>query len=81
VDVLVCTQNATARSLSAGELADCARAIFGTERVLLVEDLTGALDEAARVAAAAPGSESDPTRVLITGSVVTIAQAMALLGR
>jgi dihydrofolate synthase/folylpolyglutamate synthase len=81
VDVLVCTQNATARSLSAGELADCARAIFGTERVLLVEDLAGALDEAARVAAAAPGSESDPTRVLVTGSVVTIAQAMALLGR
>ncbi len=73
VDVVVATQNGSARCLPAGELAELAGHCLGPDRVLQADDLPGAL-ELARARAASPGSG-----VLVTGSVVTVGEARRAL--
>jgi len=73
-EVLV-TGNGSARSLPPGELADLAVDALGADRVSVFPDLAAALDAARYRAAEQPGR----TAVLVTGSVVTAGEALALL--
>lgn len=78
METVVCTQNSTARAMSAAELGAEAEEVFGEDRVVVVPRLDDALDEAIRLAeekAAALGSGG----VLVTGSVITAGEARLLL--
>jgi dihydrofolate synthase/folylpolyglutamate synthase len=78
---LVCTQNSTSRSMSAAALGRAAVEVFGEDRVTVVPDLAEAIDRAATLAEA--GEAIDVSigagAVLVTGSVVTVGEARAML--
>ncbi|MGN0064839.1 MAG: bifunctional folylpolyglutamate synthase/dihydrofolate synthase [Nocardioides sp.] len=78
---LVCTQNSTPRSMSAEVLGRSALEVFGEDRVTVVADLADAIDRAATLAEAgeAVSSSIGSGAVLVTGSVVTVGEARALL--
>jgi dihydrofolate synthase/folylpolyglutamate synthase len=78
---VVCTQNATDRSMPASELAEVARGIFGTDRVSETPSLADAIDQAAALAEAgeAVGQAMGSGGVLVTGSVVTVGEARTML--
>ena len=80
---VVCTQNSTARAMPAAELAAVAREVFGDDRVSVARRLPDAIDEAAALAEAgeAVGSSIGSGAVLVTGSVITVGEARALLRR
>ena len=80
---VVCTQNSTARALPAVELAATARDVFGEDRVSVSPRLLDAIDEATALAEAgeAVGPSIGSGAVLVTGSVVTVGEARALLRR
>jgi dihydrofolate synthase/folylpolyglutamate synthase len=80
---VVCTQNSTARALPAVELAAIARDVFGDDRVSVAPRLPDAIDEATTLAEAGEsvGSSIGSGAVLVTGSVVTVGEARALLRR
>jgi dihydrofolate synthase/folylpolyglutamate synthase len=80
---IVCTQNTAARSLPAAELAVVAREVFGPDRVTVAPRLADAIDEATALAEAgeALGSSIGTGAVLVTGSVVTVGEARAMLRR
>jgi dihydrofolate synthase/folylpolyglutamate synthase len=80
---VVCTQNSTARALPAAELAVTAREVFGEDRVTVAPRLADAIDEATTLAEAgeAFGSSIGSGAVLVTGSVVTVGEARAMLRR
>jgi len=75
---VVVTRASTSRALDPEELAEVARDVFGEDRVHVVERLDDAVDLAAARA------ERDVERgaaVLVTGSIVLVAEARILLGR
>jgi len=78
---LVCTQNSTPRSMSAAALGRAAVEIFGEDRVSVVADLADAIDRAASVAESGDdgGYALGSGAVLVTGSVVTVGEARAML--
>ncbi|MCW2822504.1 MAG: fgs, partial [Marmoricola sp.] len=78
---IVCTQNSTSRSMSASALAEVAVGIFGQDRVSEAPSLADALDQAAALAEAggAFGDAIGSGGVLVTGSVVTVGEARAML--
>ena len=78
---VVCTQNSTDRSMPAAELAEVALGIFGQDRVSVAPVLADAIDEAAALAEAGGvfGEAIGSGAVLVTGSVVTVGEARALL--
>ncbi len=78
---VVCTQNSTDRSLPSAELAEVARGIFGQDRVSETTSLADAIDQAAALAEAggALGEAIGSGGVLVTGSVVTVGEARAML--
>jgi dihydrofolate synthase/folylpolyglutamate synthase len=78
---LVCTQNSTDRSMPAAELAEVATGIFGQDRVSVAPALADAIDQAAALAEAGGvfGEAIGSGAVLVTGSVVTVGEARALL--
>jgi dihydrofolate synthase/folylpolyglutamate synthase len=80
---IVCTQNSTARSMSALDLAEVARGIFGTDRVSVQPRLVSAIDEAATLAEVGGvfGEGLGSGGVLVTGSVITVGEARALVKR
>jgi dihydrofolate synthase / folylpolyglutamate synthase len=80
---VVCTQNATQRAMPAVELAAVAREIFGDDRVSVSPRLADAIDEATALAEAgeAAGSSIGSGAVLVTGSVITVGEARAMLRR
>ncbi|MBD8868922.1 bifunctional folylpolyglutamate synthase/dihydrofolate synthase [Nocardioides donggukensis] len=80
---VICTQNTTDRALPARELAEVALEIFGQDRVTVVPDLATAIDQAAALAEAgeAFGDPLGSGGVLVTGSVVTVGEARAMLHR
>jgi dihydrofolate synthase / folylpolyglutamate synthase len=77
---VVVTQNSTSRSLPADELAATAVEVYGEDRVTVVPLLADALDQAAGLAEADTGDALSSGAVLVTGSVVTVGEARALLG-
>jgi dihydrofolate synthase/folylpolyglutamate synthase len=78
---IVCTQNSTDRAMPAEELAEVARGIYGIDRVHVARRLEDAIDEAATLAEAGGtyGEAIGSGGVLVTGSVVTVGQARAML--
>ena len=78
---VVCTQNSTDRSMPAAELAEVAIGIFGQDRVSVAPALADAIDQAAALAEAGGvfGEAIGSGAVLVTGSVVTVGEARALL--
>lgn len=80
---LICTQNSSSRSMSAQALARAAVEVFGEDRVSVASDLADAIDQAAALAEAgeAFGSPLGSGAVMVTGSVVTVGEARALLQR
>ncbi|HWJ82108.1 MAG TPA: folylpolyglutamate synthase/dihydrofolate synthase family protein [Nocardioides sp.] len=80
LEQVVITQNSTARAMPAEELAVVAREVFGADRVTVVPRLADALDAAAALAESGSGDSLSSGAVLVTGSVVTVGEARALLG-
>lgn len=78
---LVCTRNSLDRSLPADALAEVARGIYGVDRVSVAESLPDAIDQATALAEAGGvfGEGIGSGGVLVTGSVVTVGEARALL--
>ena len=78
---VVCTQNSTERALPAAELAEVARGIFGQDRVSEAGSLVDAIDQASTLAEAGGvfGEGLGSGGVLVTGSVITVGEARALL--
>jgi dihydrofolate synthase / folylpolyglutamate synthase len=78
---VICTQNSTARAMPAHLLGETAREVFGRDRVTVVPRLEDAIDQAAALAEAgeAFGDALGSGGVLVTGSVVTVGEARAML--
>jgi dihydrofolate synthase/folylpolyglutamate synthase len=78
---VVVTQSATPRALPAEDLAQVARDIFGDDRVHVAPRLADAIDRAATLAevGGAFGEAIGSGAVLVTGSVVTVGEARAML--
>ena len=78
---LVCTQNSTERAMPAERLAVTAREVFGDHRVTVAPSLADAIDQAATLAEAGEvfGDGLGSGAVLVTGSVITVGEARALL--
>jgi dihydrofolate synthase/folylpolyglutamate synthase len=78
---IVCTQNSTARSMPAEELAEVARGIFGVDRVHVARRLEDAIDKAATLAEMGGvfGEAIGSGAVLVTGSVITVGEARSML--
>jgi dihydrofolate synthase/folylpolyglutamate synthase len=81
---VVCTENSTARAMPAAELAEVAAGIFGPDRVEAVLRLDDALVRGMALAEQGIGEGGigfGSGGVLVTGSVITVGEARALLGR
>jgi dihydrofolate synthase / folylpolyglutamate synthase len=80
-DAVIATRNSGSRSMPAARLAAVAREIFSEERVSVVPDLPDAIETAVALAEADLADELGGVGVLITGSVVTVADARRLFRR
>jgi dihydrofolate synthase/folylpolyglutamate synthase len=78
VDAVVCTRNSSPRCLPGPLLATAAREVFGAEQVQVAADVATAVEAARSLAACVPGEPAD-SRVLVTGSVVTVGDARQVL--
>lgn len=78
---IICTQNTSERCLPAGELAELADDVFGSDRISQVDRLDDAIERAITMAESADGYEDaiGSGAVLVTGSVVTVGEARTLL--
>ena len=76
----VITQSSSPRAMSAESLGELAEEIFGADRIRVVPRLSAAIELGIQLADEA-SSGVGGAGVLITGSVVTAAEARALLGR
>ena len=78
---VVCTQNSTDRAMPAEELAEVARGIYGVDRVHVARRLEDAIEEAATLAEVGGtyGEAIGSGGVLVTGSVITVGEARAML--
>jgi dihydrofolate synthase/folylpolyglutamate synthase len=78
---IVVTQNSSPRSMPVEELARLATDIFGEDRVTVAQNMPDAIEEAVVIAEEDTSGELSGVAVLITGSVVTVADARKLLKR
>ncbi len=80
---IVCTQNSTDRAMPAEQLGEIARDLFGEHRVRVERRLDDAITEAVTLAetGGARGESIGSGGVVVTGSVVTVGEARALLKR
>jgi dihydrofolate synthase / folylpolyglutamate synthase len=80
---LVCTENSQSRSLPASQLAALAAPLFGEDRVTTRTELVDAIEHATALAEAPSESAGSigTGAVLVTGSVVTVGEARAMLKR
>ena len=82
LDEVVVTRSASPRAMDVEELAAHAVARFGDERVVVVDDLAGAIETAiAQAEDAAQDEAVSGSGVIVTGSVVTVGEARTLLGK
>ncbi|MEU6204689.1 folylpolyglutamate synthase/dihydrofolate synthase family protein [Micromonospora musae] len=81
VDQLVVTGNSSPRAMPPQELAALAAEVFGPERVEVAEEMPDAIETAVALAEEDVPGELSGVGVLITGSVVTVADARRLLKR
>jgi dihydrofolate synthase/folylpolyglutamate synthase len=78
---IVVTQNSSSRSMPADQLGQVATEIFGEDRVTVAQNMPDAIEEAVVIAEEDTSGELSGVGVLITGSVVTVADARRLLKR
>ena len=78
---VVVTRNVSPRALDVEALAELARAVFGEDRVATAASLADAVDVAVAWADAVLERDGGGAGVLVTGSVVTAAEARRLLRR
>lgn len=78
---IVVTQNSSPRSMPVEELAQLATDIFGEDRVTVTHTMPDAIEEAVVIAEEDASGELSGVGVIITGSVVTVADARKLLKR
>ncbi|MFV2115383.1 bifunctional folylpolyglutamate synthase/dihydrofolate synthase [Micromonospora sp. LOL_025] len=81
VDQVVVTRNSSPRALPARELAALAAEVFGPDRVEVAEEMPDAIEAAVAMAEEDVPGELSGVGVLVTGSVVTVADARRLLKR
>ncbi|MER7892274.1 folylpolyglutamate synthase/dihydrofolate synthase family protein [Micromonospora sp. NPDC048909] len=81
VDQLVVTRNSSPRAMPTAELAELAAEVFGPDRVEVAEEMPDAIETAVALAEEDVPGELSGVGVLITGSVVTVADARRLLKR
>ncbi|GAB3813761.1 folylpolyglutamate synthase/dihydrofolate synthase family protein [Micromonospora zhanjiangensis] len=81
VDMIVVSRNSSPRAMPAEELAGIAEEIFGPDRVEVAAELPDAIEAAVRLAETDVQGELAGVGVLITGSMVTVADARKLLKR
>ncbi|MCX6430836.1 MAG: bifunctional folylpolyglutamate synthase/dihydrofolate synthase [Actinobacteria bacterium] len=79
LDTIIVTQSVSTRAMSVSELEAIAKKIFGNDRVVAIDDLEAAINQGITDARASIADES--VGVVITGSVVTVGQARAILKR
>jgi dihydrofolate synthase/folylpolyglutamate synthase len=77
VDGVIVTQSSSPRALPANELAKVARAFIDADRIFIEPDLKIAIEKA--IADANHPMEEETVGVLITGSVITVGEARAIL--
>jgi dihydrofolate synthase/folylpolyglutamate synthase len=78
---IVVTQNSSPRSMPLNELSEIAVEIFGEDRVTVADNMPDAIEEAVVIAESDTDGELSGVGVLITGSIVTVADARKLLKR
>ncbi len=78
LDEVVVTRASTPRAMDVADLAEVARDVFGEERVIVADRLDDAID---RAVARAEVDDSHGAGVLVTGSLLLVAEARILLGR
>ncbi len=78
---IVVTRNTSPRAMPPEQLAALATEVFGEDRVHLRPELPDAIEEAVNLAESDVDGELSGVGVLITGSVVTVADARKLLRR
>lgn len=78
---VVVTRAPTDRAMDVEELAEIAVDVFGEDRVHVTDRLEDAIDKAATLAEADPEEVVTTTGVLVTGSILLVAQARALMGK
>lgn len=81
VDAVVVTRNSSPRAMPAEELGRLAGEILGPERVEVADQLPDAIEAAVALAESDVPGELSGVGVVITGSVVTVADARRLLKR
>jgi dihydrofolate synthase/folylpolyglutamate synthase len=80
-DMVVVTRNTSPRAMPVAELAELAEEIFGDNRVAVAADMPDAIELAVELTESDPSAELSGVGVLVTGSVVTVADARRLLKR
>ncbi|MGW0214573.1 bifunctional folylpolyglutamate synthase/dihydrofolate synthase [Micromonospora chokoriensis] len=80
-DLVVVTRNSSPRAMPVAELAAVAAEVFGEERVESAEEIPDAIELAVALAEEDVPGELSGVGVLVTGSVVTVADARRLLKR
>jgi dihydrofolate synthase/folylpolyglutamate synthase len=78
---VVVTQNSSPRSMPLNELSQIAIEIFGEDRVTVAQTMPDAIEEAVVLAEEDTDGELSGVGVLITGSIITVADARKLLKR
>jgi dihydrofolate synthase/folylpolyglutamate synthase len=81
VDAVVISRNTSPRATSVADLAAIATDVFGEDRVQVKPDLPDAIEAAVTLAESDVDGELSGVGVLITGSVITVADARGLLKR
>lgn len=81
IDQLVVTRNSSPRAMATQELATLAAEVFGPDRVAVAEQMPDAIEVAVALAEEDVPGEMAGVGVLVTGSVVTVADARRLLKR
>lgn len=81
VDQLVVTRNSSPRAMPTQELATLAAEVLGPDRVVVAEQMPDAIEAAVALAEQDVPGELAGIGVLVTGSVVTVADARRLLKR
>ncbi|MEW2431272.1 folylpolyglutamate synthase/dihydrofolate synthase family protein [Micromonospora sp. NPDC047644] len=81
VDQIVVTRNSSPRAMPAEELGALAAEIFGEDRVHVAPEMPDAIEVAVALAEEDVPGELSGVGVLVTGSVVTVADARRLLKR
>jgi dihydrofolate synthase/folylpolyglutamate synthase len=78
---IVVTRNSSPRSMPVAELAQLATEVFGEDRVTVADTMPDAIQEAVVLAEDDASGELSGVGILVTGSIVTVADARKLLKR